>query len=85
MRNFVDESKHTRIAICIERKLKSTNVVDVRASLLITRGVPEHVPSANGAEFIVQAAQAWIATVGQRSRTSRQAVRGARPREARRC
>lgn len=41
---FVDEFTHECIAICIERKLKSIDVVDVRAGLFMTHGVREHVP-----------------------------------------
>ena len=47
MLNVVDEFTHECIAIRIERKLKSIDVIDVLSDLFITRGVPEHVRSDN--------------------------------------
>jgi hypothetical protein len=67
MLNIVDEFTHECIAIRIERKLKSIDVIDVLSGLFITRGVPEHVRSDNGSEFIAQAVQEWIAAVGAKT------------------
>jgi transposase InsO family protein len=67
MLNVVDEFTHECIAIRIERKLKSIDVIDVLASLFITRGVPEHIRSDNGPEFIATAVQEWIAAVGAKT------------------
>ena len=67
MLNVVDEFTHECIAIRIERKLKSIDVIDVLSDLFITRGVPEHVRSDNGPEFIAQAVQEWIAAVGAKT------------------
>ena len=47
MLNIVDEFTHECIAIRIERKLKSVDVIDVLSDLFITRGVLEHVRSDN--------------------------------------
>jgi transposase InsO family protein len=67
MLNVVDEFTHECIAIRIERKLKSIDVIDVLSDLFITRGVPEHVRSDNGPEFIAQAVRDWIAAVGAKT------------------
>lgn len=67
MLNVVDEFAHECIAIRIERKLKSIDVIDVLSDLFITRGVPEYVRSDNGPEFIAQAVQDWIAAVGAKT------------------
>ena len=67
MLNVVDELTHECIAIRIERKLKSFDVIDVLSDLFITRGVPEHVRSDNGPEFIATAVQDWIAAVGAKT------------------
>ena len=67
MLNVVDEFTHECIAIRIERKLKSIDVIDVLSDLFITRGVPEHVRSDNGPEFIATAVQEWIAAVGAKT------------------
>jgi transposase InsO family protein len=67
MLNVVDEFTHECIAIRIERKLKSIDVIDVLAKLVITRGAPEHIRSDNGPQFIVVAVQEWIAAVGAKT------------------
>jgi len=47
MLNVIDEFTHEALAIRIDRKLNSTDVIDVLSDLFILRGVPEHVRSDN--------------------------------------
>jgi putative transposase len=49
------------------RKLKSIDVIDVLSELFILRGVPGHIRSDNGPEFIAEAVQTWIAAVGSKT------------------
>ncbi len=74
--NVIDEFTRECLAIRVARKLKAPDVVDVLSDLFILRGVPAHVRSDNGPEFIAQSVQKWIAAVAQRQPTSRQAHRG---------
>ena len=67
MRNIIDEFSRECLAIRIDRKLKSTDVIDVLADLFTLRGVPGYVRSDNGAEFIATAVQDWIAAVGAKT------------------
>ena len=67
MLNIVDEFTHECLAIRIARKLKSTDVIDVLSDLFILRGVPEHIRSDNGPEFVAKAVQDWIAAVGAKT------------------
>ncbi len=67
MLNIVEEFTHECLAIRIDRKLKSTDVIDVLSDLFILRGVPEHIRSDNGPEFVATAVQEWIAAVGART------------------
>lgn len=67
MLNIVDEFTHECVAIRIDRKLKSTDVIDVLSDLFILRGVPEHIRSDNGPEFVAKAVQKWITAVGART------------------
>lgn len=64
MLNIIDEFTHECLAIRIDRKLKSIDVIDVLSDLFILRGVPEHIRSDNGPEFIAKAVQEWITAVG---------------------
>ena len=67
MLNVVDEFTHECLAIRINRKLKAFDVIDVLSDLFILRGVPGHVRSDNGPEFVAKAVQDWIAAVGAKT------------------
>ncbi len=64
MLNVIDEFTHECLAIRIDRKLRSTDVIDVLSDLFILRGVPAHVRSDNGPEFVAKAVRNWIGAVG---------------------
>jgi transposase InsO family protein len=67
MLNVIDEFTHECLAIRVNRKLKAVDVIDVLSDLFILRGVPGHVRSDNGAEFIAKAVQEWITAVGAKT------------------
>ncbi len=67
MLNVIDEFTHESLAIRVERRLNSIDVIDVLWDLFILRGVPGHVRSDNGPEFIAKAVQDWIAAVGAKT------------------
>jgi putative transposase len=65
--DIIDEFTRECLAIRINRKLNSTDVIDALCDLFILRGVPGHIRSDNGPEFIAKAVRDWIATVGART------------------
>lgn len=67
MLNIIDEFTRECLAIRIDRKLNSTDVIDTLSDLFILRGVPGHIRSDNGSEFIAQAVRDWIAAVGAKT------------------
>ena len=67
MLNVIDEYTHECLAIRVARRLRSRDVIDVLSDLFILRGIPGHVRSDNGPEFIAEAVQQWIATVGAKT------------------
>ena len=67
MLNVVDEFTHECIKVRIARGLRSVDVIDVLSDLFILRGVPGHIRSDNGPEFIAKAVQKWITTVGAKT------------------
>ncbi|WP_131197018.1 IS3 family transposase [Lichenihabitans psoromatis] len=67
MLNVIDEFTRECIAIRVSRRLNATDVIDVLSDLFILRGVPGHVRSDNGPEFIAKAVRDWIAAVGSRT------------------
>ena len=64
MLNVIDEFIRECLAIRVSRKLKALDVIDVLSDLFSLRGVPRHIRSDNGPEFIAKAVQDWIAAVG---------------------
>jgi hypothetical protein len=77
MLDVIDESTRERLAIRVGRKLKAAEVVDVPSDLFVLRGVPGHIRSDSGPEFVAEAVRGWIAAVGAETRpTSRPAARG---------
>ena len=67
MLNVIDEISHECLAIRVARKLKAVDVIEVLADLFILRGVPGHIRSDNGPEFVAAAVQEWIAAVGPKT------------------
>ena len=51
----------------MDRKLKAIDVIDVLSDLFILRGVPGHIRSDNGPEFVAKAVRAWITAVGAKT------------------
>jgi transposase InsO family protein len=60
----VDEFTRECLAIRVARKLGSADVIDTLADLFIARGVPLHIRSGQGPEFVAEAVKGWIAGVG---------------------
>jgi putative transposase len=60
----VDEFSRECLAIRVERRLGSDEVLEVLAGLFVARGAPEHVRSDNGPEFAATAVRGWLARLG---------------------
>jgi len=65
--NILDEFSRECLAIKVDRKLNSRNVIDALTDLFILRGSPAFIRSDNGPEFIAQAVRDWIAAVGAKT------------------
>jgi putative transposase len=63
----VDEFTREALAIRVARRLDSSHVIEVLAELCLVRGVPEHIRSDQGPEFIATAVKDWIAAVGAKT------------------
>ncbi len=64
---MVDEFTRECLAVRVARKLGAADVIDALADLFIARGVPAHVRSDNGPEFVAKAVRGWIGGVGARA------------------
>jgi putative transposase len=62
--NILDEFTRECLAVRVERRLNSRDVMDVLFNLFILRGVPEHIRSDNGSEFTARAVRKWLTGLG---------------------
>jgi transposase InsO family protein len=67
MLNVIDEFSRECLSIRIARRLNSTDVIDVLSDLFILRGIPGHIRSDNGPEFIAKAVRELIVAVGAKT------------------
>jgi len=65
MLTVIDEFSRESSAIEVDRKLNSKNVIDVLSRLFIEKGVPEHIRSDNGPEFIAHRVRWWLRRIGE--------------------
>jgi transposase InsO family protein len=63
MLTLVDEYTRECLAIDIERRLDSEDVLDRLEALFVSRGTPEFIRSDNDAEFTAKAVREWLARV----------------------
>lgn len=60
MLTVIDESTRECLAIEVNRKLNSQNVIDVLSQLFIEYGTPQYIRSDNGPEFIAKRLRYWL-------------------------
>jgi transposase InsO family protein len=73
---IIDEFSRESLAIRVARKLKASDVIEALCELFVSRGVPAHIRSDNGPEFVAEALRDWIAAVGPGPLTSNLEVPG---------
>ncbi len=56
----IDEYTRECLAIHVQRKLNSQDVLHVLGKLFLKHGLPEHIRSDNGPEFIAQVVRDWL-------------------------
>jgi putative transposase len=64
---IIDEFTREALAIRVARRLNSTDVIEALCDLFIVRGIPAHIRSDNGPEFIAAALREWITMVGAKT------------------
>jgi transposase InsO family protein len=61
--SIVDEYTRECLALKVDRSITSEDVIDTLAELFAMRGVPQHIRSDNGPEFVAVAIRRWLAQV----------------------
>ena len=64
MLTVVDEYTRESLAIEVDRRLTSRDVIRVLARLMLRYGIPERIRSDNGPEFVAKAVREWLARLG---------------------
>ena len=61
---LIDEYTRECLAIRVARRLGSFEVIETLADVMLFRGMPEHLRSDNGPEFIAKELRKWLANLG---------------------
>ena len=61
--NIIDEYTRECLASFVARRIRSQDVILILADLFIEHGIPEHIRSDNGPEFVARKLMAWFRTL----------------------
>jgi putative transposase len=64
MLTMIDEFTRECLAIRVARRLGRYEVIETLADVMLFRGIPEHIRSDNGSEFVAEELRKWLAKVG---------------------
>jgi putative transposase len=65
--NIIDEHTRKCVAIRVARRLNSFDVIETLADAMLLHGIPEHIRSDNGSEFIAIKLRKWLSDVGAKT------------------
>jgi transposase InsO family protein len=63
----IDEYTRECLALRVARRLGSLQVIETLADVMLMRGIPEHIRSDNGPEFIAEELRKWLDKVGTKT------------------
>ena len=64
---LIDEFTRRCLALHVARQIRSHDVIDVLADVMLEHGVPEHLRSDNGPEMVAKNLRDWLAAVGAKT------------------
>ena len=65
--NLIDEHSRECLLIRAERRWSSARVISALADVMVWKGVPEHIRSDNGPEFVAKDLRKWLANIGAKT------------------
>ena len=65
--NLIDESTRECLLIRGERRWSSARVIGALADVMVMKGVPQHLRSDNGPEFVARDLRKWLAGTGAKT------------------
>jgi transposase InsO family protein len=67
MLNLIDEHSRECLLVRAERRWSSAKVIEALADVMVRKGVPEHLRSDNGPEFVARDLRKWLADTGAKT------------------
>jgi putative transposase len=67
MLNLIDEHSRECLMVRCERRRSSAKVIEALADVMVMKGVPEHLRSDNGPEFVAHDLRQWLANTGAKT------------------
>jgi len=67
MLTLIDEYSRKCLAIRVARRLNSYDLIETLADVMLVNGIPEHIRSDNGPEFVAKQLRQWLAGVGAKT------------------
>jgi putative transposase len=65
--NLIDEHTRESLLVRAERRWSSARVISALADVMVMKGVPEHLRSDNGPEFVAKDLRKWLAKTGAKT------------------
>ena len=65
--NLIDEHTRESLLVRAERRWSSSRVISALAHVMVMKGVPEHLRSDNGPEFVAKDLRKWLAKAGAKT------------------
>src|ERR1017187_9429282 len=63
----IDEYTRECLELRVARRLGSLQVIETLADVMLVRGIPEHIRSDNGPEFIAEELRKWLGKLGTKT------------------
>jgi len=61
---LIDEYTRECLALRVARRINSNNVIETLSDVMLWRGIPEHIRSDNGPEFVAKPLRSWLQSLG---------------------
>jgi putative transposase len=65
--NLIDEHTRESLLVRAERRWTTSRVISALADVMVMKGVPEHLRSDNGPEFVAKDLRKWLARTGAKT------------------
>ena len=67
VRTLIDEYTRKCLALRVARRLNSYDLIETLADVMLIHGVPGHIRSDNGPEFVAEKLRKWLSAVGAKT------------------